>query len=434
MIAGVRRLGPAVLALVVAAPFAMAPVVLGGDAAAQGRPEDEERGITVLNRPRPEFDPLGVRVGAFTLRGTATLDQGYNDNVFYSANNPKGDVFSLANARGTFASNWSRHSVSGFAGLSRLQYYAEREQSYTNVEGGVSGRYDLTPDTELSGEASKGIFHVIRTDADAVVSDKPVQFSVTSLGGGVAQRFGRYRASLRGFYRLFDYDEYSVGGRTVRGSGTFNDYEIYGATATAAYALGPFRTAFGGVRLFRINYTDVPTGFVDLSANAGYVFVGFNYDFDGIWRYEFDVGYLTRVYDESTIETLSGLSGTARVTWAPTALLAIRGTVQRTISQQLVPVPGNTRFENGFFSTAFTLDATYELFRNVLVTAAIEGRYDEFRSPRDPAWFLSERLGVNVLLNRNLRLGAFYLRQDTLNESGANPSRNVIALRLSAEL
>jgi hypothetical protein len=434
MIAGVRRLGPVALALIVTPFIVTAPAVMGGDAAAQGRPEDEERGITVLNRPRPEFDPLGVRLGAFTFRGTATLDQGYNDNVFYSVNDRRGDVFSLGSARGRFTSNWSRHNVSGFAGVQRLQYYSEREQSYTNAEGGLSGRYDLTPDTELSAEASTGIFHVIRTDADAVASDKPVQYSLTSLGAGVTQRFGRYRASLRGFYRIYDYDEYSIAGRTVRGSGSFNDYDIYGATATAAYALGPFRTAFGGVRLFRISYGNVPQGFVDLSANAAYAFVGFNYDFDGVWRYEFDVGYLTRVYDESTIDTLSGISGTARVTWAPTALLAVRGTLQRTISQQLVPTPGNTRFNNGFFSTSFGLDVTYELYRNVLLTAGIEGRYDEFRSPRDPAWFLSETLGVNVLLDRNFRLGAFYLRQDTLNESGNNPSRNVIALRLSAEL
>ncbi len=424
MIAGVRRLLPAALGL----------VIVAGDAAAQGRPEDEERGITVLNRPRPEYDPLGVRLGAFTVRGTASLDQGYNDNVFYSVNNKRGDMVSLVNARGTFASNWSRHSVSGFAGVQRLQYYSENEQSYTNGEAGLSGRYDLTPDTELSAEASSGIFHVLRTDADSVASDQPVQYSLTSFGAGAAQRFGRYRASLRGFYRFYDYDEYSVGGTTVRGSGSFNDYELYGATASLAYALGPFRTAFGGVRVFRINYTDVPQGFVNLSANAAYAFVGFNYDFDGVWRYEFDVGYLTRVYDDSDIDTLSGLSGTARVTWAPTALLAIRGTLQRTISQQLVPTVGNTRFNNGFFSTSFGLDATYELYRNVLLTAAIQGRYDEYRAPRDPAWFLSETIGVNVLLDRNFRIGAFYLRQDTLNESGNNPSRNVIALRLAAEL
>lgn len=424
MIAGVRHLGPVLLALLLA----------GGEVSAQGRVEDEERGITVLNRPRPEYDPLGVRFGAFTFRGSSAVDQGYNDNVFYSASNRRGDAFTNATARGTFASNWSRHSVSGFAGVRRLQYYSERQQSFTNAEGGIAGRYDLTPDTELSAEASSGVFHVMRTDADAVVSDKPVQYRVNSLGAGVAQRFGRYRASLRGFYRIYDYDEYSVAGRPVRGSGSVNDYEIYGGTATMAYALGPFRTAFGGLRLFRVNYTNVPTGFVDLSANAAYGFIGFNYDFDGVWRYEFDVGYLTRVYDDSAIDTLSGLSGTARVTWAPTALLAIRGTVQRTISQQLVPTQNNTRFDNGFFSTRFSLDATYELYRNVLLTAGIEGRYDEYRSPRSPAWFLAETIGVNVLLDRNFRIGAFFLRQDTLNERGDNPSRNVIALRLAAEL
>lgn len=424
MISGVRRL----------APLAVALVATTADAVAQGRLEDEERGITVLNRPRPEFDPLGVRVGAFTLRGSASIDQGYTDNVFYTARDRKGDAFTLVNARGTFASNWSRHGVSGFAGVQRLQYYSERDQSFTNGEAGLAGRYDLTPDTELSADASSGVFHVIRTEADAVPSDSPVQYRLTSLGAGGAQRFGRYRASLRGFYRLYDYDEFSVNGRTVRGSGSFNDYEIYGATAAVAYALGPFRTVFGGVRVFRVNYTSVPAGFVNLSANAAYSFVGFNYDFDGVWRYEFDVGYLTRIYDDNAIDTLSGLSGTARVTWAPTALFAMRGTLQRTISQQLVPAAGNAGFNNGFFSTSFGLDATYELYRNVLLNAAIQGRYDEFRSPRSPAWFLSETLGVTVLLDRNFRAGAYYLRQDTLNERGDNPSRNVVALRLAAEL
>ncbi len=424
MNAGARRLLPAALLLFAAA----------GEAAGQGRPEDEQRGVTVLNRERPEYDALGVRMGAFTIRGRAQLDQAYNDNVFYSANNKESDNVSLLSARGSIASNWSRHAISGFASVQRLQYWRLTDQSYTNGEVGAAGRYDLTPDTELTADASTGVFHVLRTDADSQPSDEPIEYRVQSFGAGVAQRLNRYRLGLRGFYRIYDYDAYSINGVPVRGSGQSNDYEIYGATASVGYALGPFRTVLGGVRVFRIQYSDVPTGFLDLSSNAIYGFVGFNYDFDGVWRYEFDIGYINQVYDEDRIDSLSGPSGSLRVTWAPTALLAIQGNLSRTIKQQLVQSGPQAAFDNGFFSNEFGLSATYELYRNVLVNAGISGRYDQYRGDRGSAWFLSETVGVSVLLDRRFRVGGYYLRQDTLNENGGNPSRNVIALRLTAEL
>ncbi|WP_158639097.1 outer membrane beta-barrel protein [Elioraea rosea] len=424
MNAGARRLVPAVLLL-------LAGTV---EAFAQGRPEDEQRGVTVLNRERPEYDPLGIRVGAFTIRGTAQLDQAYNDNVFYSSTNKQSDSVSLMTARGSIASNWSRHGIGGYASVQRLQYWQLTDQSYTNYEAGLNGRYDLTPDTELTGEASSAVYHVLRTDPDSQPSDEPIEYSVQSFGAGVAQSLSRYRLGLRGFYRVYDYDAYSFDGVQVRGSGQFNDYEIYGATATVGYALGPFRTVFAGLRVFRLRYTDVPTGFLDLSSNAVYGFVGFNYDFDGVWRYEFDVGYINQVYDEDSIQSLSGPSGSLRVTWAPTSLLAIRANLARSIRQQLVQTGTAADFENGFFSNEFGVNATYELYRNVLVNAGISGRYDEYRGTRGSSWYLAPTVGVNVLLDRNFRVGAYYLRQDTLNENGGDPSRNVIAFRLTAEL
>ncbi|WP_291297968.1 outer membrane beta-barrel protein [Elioraea sp.] len=418
----------------VLAPCCLIVLVGAGEVAAQGRPEDEFRGITVLNRERPEYDPLGLRIGAFTVRGRATLDQGYNDNVFYTANNKKGDNVTLARADGSFSSNWSRHAVGGFAGVQRLQYYSLRDQSYTNVEGGLNGAYDVTPDTRLAGDVFTNVSHVIRTDSDAVPSDEPIQFRTTGGGVGVTQQLARYRLGLRGFYRTVDYDAYAFNGVTVRGSGQFNDVNIYGATGTVGYVLGPYRTVLAGVRVARFDYTSVPTGFLDLSSQSINGFVGFNYDFDGVWRYEIDLGYIYQQYDEDRIASLSGPSGAIRVTWAPTALLAITANASRNIGQQLVSVPGVRNIDNGFFSNRLNLTGTYELFRNVLVNAGVTLRYDEFQGTRGTALFLEETIGFNVLLDRNFRVGGFYLRQDTLNENGGDPSRNVIALRLTAAL
>jgi hypothetical protein len=416
------------------APVCLVLVVAAGDVAAQGRPEDEFRGITVLNRQRPEYDPLGLRFGSFSVRGTATVDQGYNDNVFYTANNKKGDNVTLARADTSFTSNWSRHAVGGFAGVQRLQYYSLTDQSYTNAEGGLNGAYDVTPDMRLTADVFTNVSHVIRTDSDAVASDEPIEFRTTGGGVGVTQQLARYRLGLRAFYRTIDYDAYAFNGVTVRGSGQFNDLDVYGATGTVGYVLGPYRTVLGGVRVTRFDYTSVPTGFLDLSSQSVYGFVGFNYDFDGVWRYEFDVGYIYQQYDENRIASLSGPSGSLRVTWAPTALLAITGNVSRTINQQLVSMPGAQNIDNGFFSNRVNLIATYELFRNVLVNAGTTVRYDEYQGTRGTALFLEQTVGFNVLLDRNFRVGGFYLRQDTLNENSGDPSRNVIALRLTAAL
>lgn len=412
----------------------LAVLAMAGDAVAQGRPEDEFRGITVLNRERPEYDPLGLRLGAFSLQGSATIDQGYNDNVFYRSANKQGDSVTLARANGSIRSNWSRHAVGGFAGVQRLQYYSLSDQSYTNAEGGLNGAYDATPDTRLSGDVFTSVSHVLRTDPDSVPSDEPIQFRTTGGGVGVTQQLARYRLGLRGFYRTVDYDAYAFNGVTVRGSGQFNDVDVYGATGSVGYVLGPFRTVLGGVRVTRFDYTSIPTGFLDISSQSVYGFVGFNYDFDGVWRYEFDVGYIHQKYDESRISSLSGPSGTLRVTWAPTSLLAITTTASRTINQQLVSIPGSPNLDNGFFSNRVNVTGTYELFRNVLVNAGVTVRYDEFQGDRGNAVFLEETIGFNVLLDRNFRIGGFYTRQDTLNENGGDPSRNVIALRLTAAL
>lgn len=415
-------------------PSCLLLVLAAGEVAAQGRPEDEFRGITVLNRPRPEFDPLGLRIGAFSVQGRTSIDQGYNDNVFYTANDRRGDNVTLARADGSFASNWSRHAVGGFAGVQRLQYYRLNDQSYTNLEGGLNGAYDLTPDTRLLADVNTSVSHVIRTDADAVASDEPIQFRTTGGGVGIRQQLARYRLGLRGFYRHVDYDSYSFNGVPVRGSDRFNDVDIYGATGTVGYVIGPFRTILAGVRVARFDYTSVPRGFLDLSSQSVNGFVGFNYDFDGVWRYEIDLGYIYQQYDESRIASLSGPSGAVRVTWAPTALLAITANASRNLAQQLVSVPGAPNIDNGFFSNRLSLTGTYELFRNVLVNAGVTVRYDEFQGTRGTALFLEETVGFNVLLDRRFRVGGFYLRQDTLNENGGDPSRNVIALRLTAAL
>src|SRR5687767_13916781 len=75
------------------------------------REEATARGVTVTTRPRPEYDPLGVRLGAFRLDAAAELGLGYEDNVFGRENDRIGDGFFSSGGSASLVSGWTRHAV-----------------------------------------------------------------------------------------------------------------------------------------------------------------------------------------------------------------------------------------------------------------------------------------------------------------------------------
>ena len=76
---------------------AQAGLILGGTAgeaaAQQGiNPRDVQRGVTVNTRPRPDYDPLGVRLGAFRLDGLVEIGPGFDSNLFGRKNNVVSEI------------------------------------------------------------------------------------------------------------------------------------------------------------------------------------------------------------------------------------------------------------------------------------------------------------------------------------------------------
>ena len=70
-----------------------------------------ERGQTVFERPRPDYDPLGIKVGAFLLHPTLDVRETYTDNLFATNNNKDDDFYTTIRLGGTLQSDWSRHQI-----------------------------------------------------------------------------------------------------------------------------------------------------------------------------------------------------------------------------------------------------------------------------------------------------------------------------------
>ena len=65
----------------------------GGAEAQSLVPRDVERGITVGTRPRPDFDPLGVRLGGFRLDASLEAGLGWDSNLLGTSRNRVSDGY-----------------------------------------------------------------------------------------------------------------------------------------------------------------------------------------------------------------------------------------------------------------------------------------------------------------------------------------------------
>ncbi len=100
------------------AVVALAQVVPGLSAYAQEAPG---RGTTVLERPRPETDPLGIRTDGFLLFPSISVTERFRDNIFFddedstvNPNDLQGDFITVLSAALLVQSDWNNHQLNFF--------------------------------------------------------------------------------------------------------------------------------------------------------------------------------------------------------------------------------------------------------------------------------------------------------------------------------
>jgi hypothetical protein len=80
-----------------------------GVASAQQEGEPE-RNVKVQDRPRPDYDPIGIRAGSFFFYPSVGLQGLYDSNVLAVDDDEEDDLAAILTPRLQVKSNFSRHS------------------------------------------------------------------------------------------------------------------------------------------------------------------------------------------------------------------------------------------------------------------------------------------------------------------------------------
>ncbi len=394
------------------------PVVFSDMAFAQQQ-QALDPNVTVLDRPRPEYDPVGARAGAFRILPELSVTGAYSDNVDFAEDNEQSDYIATIRPSVDFQSDWSRHALGLEVGAEFALHQDEDDEDYEDFFVNGDGRFDISRQTQLKADLGVELGH---EGADEANNDGVEDF--TSVDGGLAlsHQLNRVTLTLGGDAEriVFDDDNQSDEDR----------YE-YNATLRAAYDVSPRLDVFVEGRYNILKYDEAQidgVNVIDQDSDGYEARIGAGLDITSVLFGEAFAGYRIQEFEENNDDE-SGVSFGVDLNWNVTQLTSIGVTGKRDFE------PSNQVGANSNFQTELSLDINHELLRNFVVGGSVSYENDDFRG--DAREDDTYRFGAQATywLNRNASLNAGYdYSERESNEGGEDFKANEISIGLTLRL
>lgn len=380
-----------------------------------------QRGVPVPDKPRPDYDPIGVRAGAFVAKPQLTLGLEYNDNIYATKDDTKSDWITVLAPSVGLHSDWNRHALGLDVGLKGGIYASESDENYLDADLFLSGRVDVRQETFLTGRFGTSRLHEERGSPDASQAWKKPGVYYLSVAEA-AYLHGVGRSSLTAGAWLNNYSFQSVdlvdGGKDSRELRDRNEYNL---NVRYAYELLPNVQPFLAAEYEWRKY-DKSEARRD---SDGYrIGAGTGFDLGGVTTGEIFAGYMRQDYDKR--ENIDGAWYGLSLLWSVTEMTSLQGYAVSSVKET------TAEGSSGINSVDAGLRVDHELLRNLLIGAFFDYTYDDYKGVEytDNYYTLGPRL--TYLWNRNLSAGAEYSHKTKdSNFSNREYTENKFALSLT---
>jgi len=388
---------------------------------------EPQRGETVTSRSRPEYDPVGVRMGGFMLYPELGIQQSYNSNVYSTSSNEQGDFITAIEPSLDLRSNWNNHALNLHADSSVVRYWDNDDENYTDYTLSADGRVDVLRDLRLLAGAGYQIRHEPRYSPDNQGGVEPTEYSITGANLGVEKEFNRLSFRVDGQTERYEYDNVrTAAGAVIDQSGRDRDQHQIGLRT--GYEIAPLRKVYLLTNYYLREYDNLTGGF-NRDSDGYLIGAGTQYDLTGLVFLDAYAGYRRQDYKDARLTTMDGWASGIKVTWNVTPLTTITGTLDRDIRETTLTNA------SGYFHTRAEVRADHELLRNLILTASLGYENDDFQGISRNDDYTLAGLGAKYLINRNFSLsGGYGYRSRDSNVTGSDFDENVVMVRLGAQL
>ena len=403
--------GPGILPLAAIAGCAMLFGMLPATALAQAvgdnfvtpsLPLEYDRGQNtgVLDRPRPEYEAAGIRLGGFRLRPRVEASVGFTDNVYQTA--PRtADEFAIFAPSARLESTWSRNALSLDAGANLWRYARQVRRDADDWHVGASGRYDIGGTGSIAASAhTEHATEPATSAAYPTAAAQSSQYQVITAHLAPSYSFGRVKLQAAYDFNTISFDRYTTFAGTVVDQGN-RDATTQGGTARGEYAITPDTSVFLQGNFDRVYYArPLLPGVANRNSNTWRVLGGVSFDIATKLRGSVGLGYMARNYDDALLYLpVAGFTAEMRADYFLDSLTTVTLTGRRIIEDSPYV---NT---SGFVSSSVALRVDHELLRNLLLNLQGAYEHDAFNGANQSVDVVRLAVGARYLMSRAIGLG-----------------------------
>lgn len=383
--------------------------------------------VHVLDRPKPEYEPVGGRVGSFFIYPKAELESRYDSNIFATENDTEGDFIGVFSPQILIESDWSQHALNATAGADVGRHAEFDSEDYEDAFAGLDGRLDVLRSTTLFADLNAARLHEDRGSPDDVNGETPTVFYDYDAGLNATHQFSRIALLGDARYRYLDYEDVeSSTGATINNDD--RDRGIATAGGRVGYEIVPDYLAFLRGEYNNRDYTaELDDGGVNRDSQGYNLGVGTQFRLSGITRGELSVGWQQQFYEDSSLEDFSGYAFRLALTWFATELTTVDVAGARTIEETTIAGA------SGYASTSLRVAVAHELLRNLVLTGSAGAASNDYQGIGRLDYLFEGTLGAKYLINRNFYLGAGYEFRMRESDEGSDYLRSIVMVRAGAQ-
>ncbi|MGI4746173.1 MAG: outer membrane beta-barrel protein, partial [Janthinobacterium lividum] len=306
------------------------------------------------------------------------------------------------------SSDWSRNSLGGEVGLDQYEYFSVAGAHYTDWHVGIQGGYTIS-DEQLTLGYSHQSYHQLGAAIGTVSSATPVSDNTDTAQVQYPLDLGRFGVTPDGSVSFYRY-----GSATVDGTRLDQEYlnrTVYAGGVTGRYTMTGFGSLLVVARATDARYPHRLAGLPTNNSRNFMLLTGADYHADGPWHYRLLVGGEISTFSAAEYRTRVSPTVEGNVTWTPTALTTVIGTISRSVNDPLAAGV------NGDTLNSASLQIDRELLRNIVLEGRGGFQYAQYFSGGGTQSSYTFGGSINYLANRALHVS---LDVDYIDQSSAS--------------
>ena len=329
----------------------------------------------VAARPRPAWDPAGVRTGGFALFPSVELGVGNDDNIYRVPREETGDSIRSVRPRFFGVSQWRNHEIVLDAGADASFFAEAKDEDVTNWFAGGAGRLDIARDAWVRAQLNVRELHEERGDPESPsTAVRPISRRMSGARIEAFRRANRLSLGIEGSYTGIAYGDSvdSVTGRPLVQNDRDRGESEVSARIGWDVALG-YEAYLRATRYSRSYERPQGEDMYRRDSDGTEIAIGSRLDLGTVLAGDLFAGFRSQSYDEDErLPTVEGASYGGALTWNVTPLTTLHATARRTVNESTL------RQASGYLSSSLEVGLDHELRRNVLFgvdIARIGNRY-----------------------------------------------------------